>query len=191
MNRLLVPCLVALLAAAAAAPASDPVTDHPGYFAVESLGLLAPDAVEVDVDLTGPMLRLVAAVLEGEADDRAFAALVGRLERIRVQVGEIPGVVDPAEARRRFTEATGRLDGEGWQRMVLVRDAEEMVAVYVKGDDRRIDGLTVLAFDDELALVNLVGSIDPSELGRLLADLDALPALEDLDLPDLSTGGER
>ncbi len=192
MNRRAVAILFTALAiAAGGATAAQPVTQHPGYFPIETLGLLSPSAIEVDVDLTGPMLRMVSGVLEGDADERAFAALVSRLERIRVQVGAIEGNAGLADTRRRLEEAATRLEGEGWQRMVLVRNGDELVSVYVRGDDQRIDGITVLALDDELALVNLVGAIDPRELGRLLADLDELPALEDLDLDQLPTGGSR
>jgi hypothetical protein len=161
------------------------VSTQPGYFPIEQLELFTPDSLNVDIDLQGPMLRLVAGAMAGAEDgeDRQFAALMATLDRIRVRVGSFDGQ-DPAQVKRLVTGAADRLAGAGWQRILFAREDNELVNVFVRGDEKRFQGLTVLAVDgpDEIALINIVGDIDPSQLGRLLGDLDSIPGVGDLDL---------
>ena len=69
---------------------------------------------------------------------------------------------------------------EGWQRIVKVRDEEERVYIYVKEGGRAIEGLTVFAIDgvEEVALINIVGTIDAAQLGNLIEDLDDLGGVD-------------
>lgn len=65
------------------------------------------------------------------------------------------------------------LENLGWYRMVLTRDEGEEVHIYGRESDGGLQGLTVLAVEDEEVIVlNLVGRIDPDQLGSLMTGLD-------------------
>jgi len=187
--RIVVLFTATLLLVAAGGLAQTPVDRQPGYFPIEQLDLFTPDSLNVDIELQGPMLRLVASAMSGDDDpeDRQFAELMAKLDRIRVRVGSLDGH-DMADVHKLVMGAADRLTGSGWQRILFARDEDELVSVLVRSDGERFQGLTVFAVDspDEIALINIVGDIDPSQLGRLLGDLDHLPGVEDIDLGSIA-----
>ena len=67
-----------------------------------------------------------------------------------------------------------KLKGEGWERLVLVKEEDQRVVVSVKSDGEKIVGLLVMALDpsDEAAFVNVVGTIDFKSLESLDINLD-------------------
>jgi hypothetical protein len=153
------------------------IRNHPGFVALVELNLFGPDGAQTDVDLRGPMMRMVAAAT-ASSDPELSAALAGIL-RIRVLASE--DIDDPAAARSAIVRAAEQLEARGWMRMVRVAEDDELVLVLAREDGDHFAGLTVLmADDDEISLVNLVGDIDPATIGRLAADLDALPDLDEL-----------
>lgn len=169
-------CLTAAGAVAAADSLAE-IRNHPGFVALEDLDLFGPDGAQTDVDLRGPMMRMVAAATSS-SDPELSAALAGIL-RIRVLASE--DVADPAAARSAIVRAGEQLEAKGWMRMVRVAEDDELVLVLARENGDRFAGLTVLMTDDdEISLVNLVGDIDPATIGRLAADLDALPDLDEL-----------
>ena len=60
-----------------------------------------------------------------------------------------------------------------------VRDQGQETFIYMKEQDGRIVGLTVLTFKpgEEAAVINIAGRIDPAQIGRLGQTLK-LPQLE-------------
>jgi len=62
---------------------------------------------------------------------------------------------------------------------VRVREKDEETYIYIKQAGGQIVGLTVLALDSdqEAALINIVGTLDPAEIGRLGRGLN-IPQLQ-------------
>jgi len=158
--------------------AAQSTTDHPGYFPVEEMGILDGGNLKVDVDLQGAMLQLVSAAME-EEDDAGLADMVSNLERIRVQVGSIDSA-DVATVASRIDDAVSRLTASGWDRILKVVEEGEQVYLFAREDAGSIVGLTVLVNDggEEAVVVNIVGTIDPSTLGRMLSDIGDISYLE-------------
>jgi hypothetical protein len=147
---------------------------HPGFFDLDALDLLHEDDLEVEVNLTGPMMGLIASATQNE--DPEFSAVVRGLERIRVRIGT-PGAGESNLAQG-LTQAAQELEAAGWSPMVRVRDGGDRVYVYAREVDERVQGMTVLVLDgDELALVNIVGELDLAALGRLISNMDGLEGL--------------
>jgi hypothetical protein len=168
--------IVALGAASAPLRAQwEGLEELPGYFPLDELSLIEADDLTLEINLTAPILRMVAA-FAGEQDPE-LAALVEGLEAVRVRAGELrPGGEGSVGERLR---AAGRwLDERGWQPMVRVREAEEEVMIYTRLDASGVvEGMTVLAVESsEVTVVNLIGRLDPAQLGRIIGGLD-------LDLP--------
>ena len=166
-------CLMALsgLAAAQAGAA------HPGYFPIEELGVFAVGDLEVDINIEGMMLEVAAGAMEEESPD--LAEMVSQLERVRVQVGAPEGA-DAAAVTASFNAAVSRLETSDWKRILSVEEDEEQVYIFAREIEGAIAGVTVLVNDsgEEIVVVNIVGNIDARVLGRLIANMDEMPDLE-------------
>ena len=138
---------------------------QPGYVPVEELGF-PRDKLEVEINLEGPLLRMIAAGTKQE--DPGFSAVMAGLKSIQVQVFPVKGT-DTAAARARIDRAVHWLEGHGWKPSVRVRDQGQETYIYLKQSGDRIDGLTLLSLDpkDEAVLINIVGQIDPAQLGEI------------------------
>lgn len=177
--------LVAACLVATGVVAQQTVERAPGYFPLEELSIFAEGNLEVDVDLKGPMIKMMAAA--AEESEPQFAELADQLQRVRVRVGSLEDQ-DRATVQAEFDRAIGMLEDSGWDTMVRVDDGEEQVRVFIKQGTETIRGLAVLVNDayQEAVLVNIVGDFDPRLIGSLMSSMD------DLDLGELGIdlGGE-
>lgn len=168
--------LICLALLPTAAAGQDDLETHPGYFAVDELGLVDPATSSVDINLRGSMLKLIgAAVLQEEP---ALADLVSQLAAIRVLVTEAPEP-SPESVSEALQRGASALESRGWQRVVKVRDASEQVHVYVREIDGQIEGMTLFVYEpsSELTLINLVGRLDFEQLIGIGQAFD-IPTLE-------------
>jgi len=149
-----------------------------GYYPIEEMGIFGEGDLEVDVDLSGAMLRVAAGAMENQ--NEGLAELVANLERVRVQVG-VPSAVNAATVAQKMADAQAALPGAGWQKILSVEESSETVYLYAIESAGNIAGLTafVNGEDGEVVVVNIVGDINPETLGRLLANMD------DFDLDEL------
>jgi len=178
LNAIALAVVVVMVAAGTAG--AQAVTSHPGYYPIESMGVLAKGDLEVDIDLTGAMLQVAAGAMQTEhGEDEDLAQLVAGLERVRVQVGTPQGA-DASTIAHSFETAISTMEGAGWSRILRVLDEGEQVYVFARENAGRIAGLTALINDEneEIVLVNIVGDIDPVVLGKVIANADRLPNLE-------------
>ncbi len=155
-----------------------------GYYPIEEMGIFAEGDLEVDVDLSGAMLRVAAGAMEDQ--DERLAELVANLERVRVQVG-MPSGVDAATVAQKMAAAQATLGGAGWQKILSVEESTEQVYLYALESAGNIVGLTVFVNEggEEVVVVNIVGDINPETLGRLLANM------KDFDLDEIMEGFEQ
>ena len=155
-----------------------------GYYPIEEMGIFADGDLEVDVDLSGAMLRVAAGAMENQ--DERLAELVANLERVRVQVGA-PSGLDAATVAQKIAAAQATLENAGWQKILSVEESDEQVYLYALESAGNIVGLTVFVSEgsEEVVVVNIVGDIDPETLGRLLANLDGF------DLDEIMEGFEQ
>jgi hypothetical protein len=167
-----------MLVAMAGIAAAQTGAAHPGYYPIEEMGIFAQGDIEVDVDLSGAMLRVAAGAMEPQ--DESLSELVSSLERVRVQVGT-PSGMDAAAVARTMADAQARLEGAGWQKILSVEESDEHVYLYALERGDNIAGLTALVNEsgEEAVVVNIVGDIKPETLGRLLANM------KDFDLEEL------
>ena len=122
-----------MLVAFASSAAAQAGAAHPGFFPIEEMDIFAEGDLEVDVDLSGAMLKVVAGAMENQ--EESLAELVANLDRVRVQVG-LPSRVDSAAVSRSMTEATSKLVSAGWSKILSVEEGETKVYFYsVERDD--------------------------------------------------------
>jgi hypothetical protein len=153
-------------------------SSHPGYYPIEDMGLFAADGLEVNIDLEGAMLQVAAGAMQKDGEDADLAQLVSNLERVRVQVGS-PKQIDKAVIKSSFDGTVKTLEGAGWNRILSVIEDDAQVFLFARESGGVIVGLTAMVNDDddELVLANVVGTIDPLLLGRVIAKFDRLPNL--------------
>jgi hypothetical protein len=137
-----------------------------GFVQFDTTGLFDDEDIKVDVSVRGALLSLLVEATKEE--DSEFSKLVSKLESIRVQVfsfqeGKLPQI------QQKFSSLAKALDDEGWERVVRVRERGERVDTYLRTVDNHIAGLVVLVVDpkDEAIFVNIVGEIDPAQIGRI------------------------
>ncbi len=149
------------------------VRSLPGYVDFSALDAMGQEA-KVEVNLRDPMLGLVSKFVGNDEPD--LRSLLASLKLVRVRVYNIT-----PETAKQLMEAgsttAAKLDKQGWERVVRVRDEGEHVDVYFKPSSKAewIDGVLVIALgddDNEAAFVNIVGTIRPEDVARISDELN-------------------
>lgn len=156
-----------------------------------SLGGLSRRAAEVsEVTLDGPMLQLGVRMLSARESDPGARAVLARLEGVYVKSLRFQA---RGEYSARDLDAIRRqLQAPGWSHIVSVhsRREHEDVDVYVMSAAQGVAGMAVIAaYPRELRVVNLVGPVDPAELGRLGGHF-GIPRVDAHSVPRTGHGGE-
>lgn len=156
-----------------------------GYFDFTQVPGLG-DEPQVQIDLNPAMLRFVTSA--ARADDPAAAEVLEGIENVRVLVYEM--LEDPAAVLAFVEDSSGRLESEGWQRVVYIQEEDEKVRVYMKLENDRAVGMTVMIVDtgaDEALFINIAGQIDPAKLGQLADSVGVHGVLDGVGgaIPDL------
>jgi Domain of unknown function (DUF4252) len=164
----LVPVLLLL---AAAAGQAQKLADQPGYVPIEQLDLFPREKLSVEINLEGALLRLIAAGAKGA--DPEFSSLIAGLKAIKVQVVPIKEL-DEGTVRTKIGRTVRWLEEHGWKSTMRVKDQGEETYMYLKETEGEISGLTLLSLEpgDEAVVINIVGRIDPEQIGRLSQSLD-------------------
>ena len=153
------------------------------YFDFDQLPGIAGEP-SVQIDLNPAMLGFVKAAAAASEDPEAAQLLEG-IEGIRVRVYE--HLADPAGVVEFIDRASQTMEGQGWQRSVYVQDEGERVRIYMRFDDTRMSGLTVMVTDDtEAVFISVAGQIDPAVLGRVAGPLGIDGILDGLGEIDLN-----
>lgn len=169
--------LLAVPSAQAAPPAPAPASAVPGALSFRDLDLFPRDKLSVEIHLEGSLLHMIANATS--KDDPEFASLMTNLKAIHVEVFPLKdhGAAEPLRAK--IDRAVRWLEDHGWHSTVRVRDKGEETYIYLKETDGQIVGLAILSVEpgEEAALINVVGKLDPAQIGRLGRNLN-IPQLQ-------------
>lgn len=180
-----------LLTASGAVPSAaqagkEDVTKHPGYVAFDTFGLFGQKEPDVEVLIEKELIEMVGAF--SKASDPELADMLAKLLLIRVQSFSIkPSQLSAVEEKTQ--EISKKVESQGWTAAVRVRNTREneQTYVYMKLKDKLIQGLMVMNVDpndkEQVSFVNIVGEIDPEQLGRLQRkfNIDGLDSLKAFD----------
>jgi hypothetical protein len=142
----------------------------PGYVDLEQI-TIPKDAHEVqDIDL-GPALLQLAAEAEAHAGGKLAQAL-GKIRSLRVKAFSL-GENRSDQVRKQIDKIQARLEADAWQRLVYVKDGDEVVTVSVKPAGDHFAGMLVMAYEPgkEAAFVNLVGELSLSTFAEIAQEL--------------------
>lgn len=171
-------CAVVLLAVAGTAWAQD-LEDDPGYVDLDAIEGWFDKEPSIIVNVKGALLDLVAEASRYEDPD--LADLLRKLKSVQVR-GYNLRWADFERVQQQTKVLARRLEAQGWDTVVRVRDDDEDVNIHVRVDDGAIAGMVVMVIspdDDETVFVNIVGEIDPAQIGRLGRKFDIEP-LDDM-----------
>ncbi len=155
--------------------AQDNLGDDPGYVdfsTIEKHFFTEPD---VQVNIKGQLLKLVAEA--SREDDPEFADLL--LELRAIQVRKFAMQPEQIRTMELHSEQIGEdLEDRGWDTVVRLRDYGQYVDVYAIENPETIQGLMMMVVDsenNETVLINIVGDIEADELGRIGNKFDIAP----------------
>ncbi len=151
--------------------------EAPGYVDFENFDFFKDIEKKVEVSIKGSLLRFVSKAAEKE--DPELSRLLENLKLIKVDVFPMDEIsFDEVESV--INRISKELESKNWERMVRVKEAKQRVEIYNQFIDDILSGLVVMAIsDDEAVFVNIIGNIDPAQLGKL-GDKFGIPKLGDM-----------
>jgi hypothetical protein len=165
---------------AQAQDATEDLTANPGYVDLQQVEDWFDTTANIEVNLQGALLNFIANSSEHSGSD--FAALMRRLKSIQVR-GFPMGEASEDEIMQRLDTFGEELESQGWQRVVYIREENERVNIYMRPEGESIAGLTVMTTDPsdkESVFINIVGSINPEQIGQIGSGLN-IESLEEVD----------
>ncbi|MEM6453876.1 MAG: DUF4252 domain-containing protein [Acidobacteriota bacterium] len=150
----------------AAAPALEA---HPGFvdLTASADGLFQPEDLEVEISVKGPLLRLVAEGTRGS--DPELSSMLERLAGVEVSVFKVDDDRRPA-VRKLIDRTSAQLKRDGWDAALTIRLRGDHGFVYMRlGDDGLPLGIAGVYLQEsgEAVFLNIVGTVDPTMIGRL------------------------
>ena len=166
MKRFLITAVCTLLAFPVMAQ-EDALKDLPGYVDFGELDSIYGEA-KVNISIGSALLNFVAVM----NDDPETAELFNKLKGVRVSVYSTEEVGADA-ALDQVNRVKSTLQSSSWQPIVQVNDDGEQVQIFMQMDGDKMNGLTLMAVDDEEAVfINVIGQLDPHELSQVMDNFD-------------------
>jgi hypothetical protein len=165
--KLLIACLAAFLALPAMAQ-EDELKAYPGYVEFGELDAIFGEPTTT-INIGGSMLGFVGALSAKE--DPEAASIFKRLHGVRVSVFENQDI--PDEGLEFVKKVSSELSDKGWESVVSVNSAEEQVRILMKINGELVEGITVIAVEqNEAVFVNVIGNISPDEIEKVMNNVN-------------------
>lgn len=140
---------------------------HPAYIDVSKMIPLASSDQYVEVNVNASLISMVAGIAKHQEPE--VAELISGLKSIRVNVLNIKE--SSVEAfREQLKKIADKLNNEGWDRIVAVKDQRTEVTVFLKNrGDEAVEGIFVSVMEPgrETVLVNIIGDIRPNQIATI------------------------
>jgi hypothetical protein len=159
--------VVMVLGLVGTARGQETLHEEPGFVDFRAIELWFDAEPTLEVNIKGALLRLVAEASRYE--DPELADLLVKLKAIQMR-GFPLRRADFEDIERHAERLSRHLEDEGWDTVMHVRDHDERVDMYLRTYRGEIAGLLVMVVEpgeNESVFVNIVGEIDPEQIGRL------------------------
>lgn len=160
----------AALSGATAANGQDTRSRPDGYVNLRDLGELDqffPRDALMEVNVEGALMRMVESASRQE--DPELADLLAQLDGVYV-LGYDLASYDLDDFDALATGMGNELSRDGWTTIVRFREATENTHMYAKLAGDGVAGMVVMSVEqgsDQAVFVNIVGDIDPEQIGRI------------------------
>lgn len=165
--------------------------DHPGSLDISSIPYLTDRLPNVEVTLSGPLLKMLAQLPVQYTDiDESEQELLRVIDRVVVRVYEsLPN--DTTDLLSQIEDTSQSLEAQNWMRIVRVREDDgSNVDIHVKvaDDGENLNGIVVMALEgdsgdsSELVFVNIAGDFNPAYLSSLGGQFD-IDQLDGVQMP--------
>lgn len=177
------------LALALAAPAlwAKDLAEVPGFVdGAVFLDCGGEDALSVEVRLSGTLIRLACSF------DPDLCEAIRGIEMVHALILDASALSPEAVKcmRDEVLAIDKRLSRKGWERVALVKEADEEVRVLLLPGESTIDGLVVMALgENEIVFSNIAGPVDLAALRRLGDEMD-VPGLDEIDFDQIEKNHE-
>ncbi|MFC1690257.1 DUF4252 domain-containing protein [Pseudomonadota bacterium] len=166
-RKILTVCATLMISLPAMAQ-EDSLKDYPGYVDFGELSSIFGEP-SVQISVGESLLGLVSSLSASE--DPEAAELFNRLNGVRVNVFETTSMASGAVDYVKETAST--LNKLGWEPVVTVNTADEQVRIYMMINNDQVEGITVMTVEEtEAVFINVIGSISPEELGKVMNNFD-------------------
>ncbi len=161
-----------------AAEAQENYEKLPGYVDLKGIEEFKKADESVEVFITKPLLKLVAAFSAGE--DSSLANLISNLALIRVEKFNIPNK-KIGKVKKLIDKTSRKLKSQRWVSTLKAREKDKVTEIFLKEEKGKVAGLLIMTVDEtgEAVFVNIVGNIDMEQLGKLSRKFD-IPKLDSL-----------
>ena len=156
---------------------NDDYSQYPGYVDFGNFEKYEDSDNITEVLIEEHLLKMVAK-LAGDQDEE-LSGLIGGLKLIKVYSFEVDKN-NETDVKKRIKNVDKKLMDQNWDRIVRVRQKDEVTNIYIKTeDDDKVLGLVVASLekDGEATFVNIVGNINLETIGRLSEKFN-IPELE-------------
>ncbi|NOX19462.1 MAG: DUF4252 domain-containing protein [Chlorobi bacterium] len=178
MKNLLIKTAIALLLFSGMIFAQDDdYSKYPGYVDFGNFEKYEDSDNITEVVIEENLLRMVAK-LAGDKDEE-LSGLIGGLKLIKVYSFEVDKN-NETDIKKRIKNVDKKLMDQDWDRIVRVKQKDEITNIYIKtANDNKVLGLVVASLekDGEATFVNIVGNINLETIGRLSEKFN-IPELE-------------
>jgi len=128
---------------------------------------------KINLDLSRELI-LMSALLSGNTDPE-LQAILRKLDLVKIRVYDTLG--RPEHAMQSIESQTEGLTKENWFRVINRDEEGDITRVFTRSKDQLIEGVVVMKLErgegsGELAFVNIVGQMDPSEIKRVAENLN-------------------
>ncbi len=159
--------VLGLLLATPVAAQEDALKALPGYVDFGELQGVYGEP-KVMINLGGSILKFVGGMSK---DDPEASALLEKLKGVRINVYSVDG--NPDAALQKVSQVKSMLAGSQWEPIVQVNEDGEQAQIFIKLTGDTMEGLTVMAVDDEEAVfINIIGQLDPAQLSQVMDNFD-------------------
>lgn len=164
--------LAAALVLSLPAAAQTDLTGDPGFVDFSRQPLFDDDALAIHVSVKDPMIQLVAEATR--ESDPELAEVLKQLKAVEVHVFDVKEGESDA-VRGDISRQAKELQKQGWTEAVSIRLRDARGNVFLRFEGKVPVGLAALYHDGkshEAVFVNIVGRIEPAQIGRLAAKFE-------------------
>ncbi len=119
-------------------------------------------------------LILMAALISGN-NDPELVEILNKLEAVKIRVYNTQGNIN--HALKSIESQTAQLSEANWHTVINRDEEEKLTRIFTHSNNQLIEGVVVMKLEKtpsegELAFINIVGEIDPSQVQKVAQSLN-------------------